>query len=161
MTEKPASEKLSLDSQTIRELADILTETNLSEIEYENNGKRIRVARSINMVASMPAVSYAPPAPTPQATPAPAAEEPSAKNKAREENAVKSPMVGTIYVSPAPDSPSFIKIGDTVTQGQTLLIIEAMKVMNPIKAPRAGKVTHIYVQDKQPVEYGELLVSIE
>lgn len=162
MTEKLTVDKLSLDSQTIRELAEILVETNLSEIEYENQGKRIRVARTINMVASVPMT-----APMMSPTTAPVSTQPSPPTqdnsafKVAEENAVKSPMVGTAYVSPSPDASPFIKIGDMVTQGQTLLIIEAMKVMNPIKAPRAGKVTHIYVQDKQPVEYGEPLVCID
>lgn len=158
MTE--SKDKLSLDSQTIRELANILNETDLSEIEYENNGKRIRVARTINMVASIPAAPQAY-APTAQQAPAPRPADEMTPQKGREEHNVNSPMVGTVYVSPSPDAPTFIKLGDTVTQGQTLLIIEAMKVMNPIKAPRAGKVTHIYVQDKQPVEFGEPLVCIE
>lgn len=162
MTEKVTSDKLSLDSQTIRELAEILVDTDLSEIEYENQGKRIRVARNITMMASVP--TMAAPLATPASMPVAASIVPGQDNsafKVAEENAVKSPMVGTVYVAPSPDAPSFIKIGDMVTQGQTLLIIEAMKVMNPIKAPRAGKVTHIYVQDKQPVEYGEPLVSID
>lgn len=151
------SEKLTIDNEAIRELAEILVQTDLSEIEYENNGKRIRVARNVNMVASIPAPISLPqtqPANTPiQETTAPA--------KANNENAVKSPMVGTAYLAPDPSSAPFVKVGDQVSAGQTLMIIEAMKVMNPIKAPRAGKITHIFVQDSQPVEFGEPLLSID
>lgn len=152
--------KLSLDSQTIKELADILIETDLSEIEYENNGKRIRVARSINMIASVPTISQSY-APIVQPTTMTTSTEEASNQKTRDEHNVNSPMVGTVYVAPSPEASPFIKLGDTVSQGQTLLIIEAMKVMNPIKAPRAGKITHIYAQDKQPVEFGEPLVCIE
>lgn len=152
------TEKLTIENEAIRELARILVETDLSEIEYENNGKRIRVARNINVVSTVP-VSHPVHSPIPLA--AESSPSPAHPAKISDENAVKSPMVGTVYLAPSPDSPPFVKAGDQVTQGQTLLIVEAMKVMNPIKAPRAGKVTQVFVQDKQPVEFGEPLLIID
>lgn len=148
------TEKLTIDNEAIRELANILVATDLSEIEYENNGKRIRVARNLTMVASVPMTA----APTTPHAQAPHSETP--KVDKADENAVKSPMVGTAYMASDPSSPPFVKVGDHVSLGQTLMIIEAMKVMNPIKAPRAGKITHIYVRDAQPIEFGEPLISI-
>ena len=150
------TEKLTIDNEAIRELADILVATDLSESEYENNGKRIRVARNINMIASVPMTS----APALPSTPQTSLSEAPKANKI-DENAVKSPMVGTAYMASDPASAPFVKVGDQVSIGQTLMIIEAMKVMNPIKAPRAGKITHIYVRDAQPIEFGEPLLSIQ
>lgn len=149
------TEKLTIDNEAIRELADILVATDLSEIEYENNGKRIRVARNINMVASVPLSA----APAISHAHTPHAEAPKADKV--DENAVKSPMVGTGYMASDPASAPFVKVGDQVSIGQTLMIIEAMKVMNPIKAPRAGKISHIFVRDGQPIEFGEPLLSIQ
>lgn len=145
----------------IRELAAILDQTGLTEIEIEKSDVRVRVARS---VAAGPAIAYAAapaagvPAPHTAAEksgPAPAASEgPPA-------GAVTSPMVGTIYLAPSPGADPFVKAGDKVAQGQTLMIVEAMKTMNPIAAPKAGVVRQILVRDAQPVEFGEALIVIE
>lgn len=147
--------KFNIDGDAIRQLAQILVETDLTEIEYESDSSRVRVARNVQMVATVPtqtlaaAVAAAPPQPTPDV------------DLANHPGAIKSPMVGTIYSAAEPGAPAFVKIGDTVSIGQTLLIIEAMKVMNPIKALKGGKITHVLFQDAQPVEYGEPLLIIE
>jgi len=156
----------SIDARLVRKLADILKDTGLSEIEVEHAGLKIRVARELT-VAAAPAAYVAAPqalaAPAPVAAPvaaaAPAAE--AAAPAAARGDAVKSPMVGTVYLSPQPGADPFIKVGDTVTAGQTLLIVEAMKTMNPISAPKAGKIVEILVADAQPVEFGEPLVVVE
>lgn len=154
-----------IDARLVRKLADILKDTGLSEIEVEHAGLKIRVAREltaapVNYVqASAPAYAPAPaaaPAPAP-AAPVEAAPAPAAVRG----DAVKSPMVGTAYLSPQPGADAFVKVGDTVSAGQTLLIVEAMKTMNPIAAPKAGKIVEILVADAQPVEFGEPLVVIE
>ena len=144
------------DKKTIKELADLLADTGLSEIEVETGEVRIRVARqgvAVNAVVPAP-VAVAAPAPEASA-PAPAA--PAADLA----GALKSPMVGTAYLSPEPGAANFVKIGDTVSEGQTLLIVEAMKTMNPIAATKAGKVTQIIVGNEQPVEFDEVLMIIE
>jgi acetyl-CoA carboxylase biotin carboxyl carrier protein len=151
------------DARLVRKLADILTETGLSEIEVEQGPLKIRVAKTLtaavthHVAAPAPVAVSAAPAPAqgsaPAAAPAPAA--------AARGDAVKSPMVGTVYLQPNPGSPAFVKLGDTVEAGQTLFIIEAMKTMNPIPAPKAGRVVEILVEDAQPVEFGEPLVVIE
>ena len=151
-----------IDAGLIRSLADILNETDLTEIEVERGELRIRVAREITMSAP---VHYAA-APAPVAHAAPAAAPVSMPSDpaaivARKGEEVKSPMVGTVYLQPSPEAPAFIKAGDKVKKGQTLLIIEAMKTMNPIQAPRDGVVTEILVGDAQPVEFGEALVLLE
>ena len=152
---KPPAE--SIDVRLVRRLADILTETGLSEIEVEKDGLKIKVAKTLGGVVQAQApIAYAP---APAAAPAPPAEAPAAARAAGD--TVNSPMVGTCYLQPQPGSDPFVKVGDTVTQGQTLLIIEAMKTMNPIPAPRAGKIVEILVIDSQPVEFGEPLVVIE
>jgi len=133
----------------------LLEETGLTEIEYESGGHRIRVVRGGSVQAAAPA----PAAPPPAADAASAA--PAEAADAVPANAVTSPMVGTAYTASEPGGPSFVSVGDTVKEGQTLLIIEAMKVMNQIPSPRAGKVTQILVEDGQPVEYGEPLLIIE
>ncbi len=154
-----------IDARLVRKIADILKDTGLSEIEVEHAGLKIRVAREltaapVNYVqAAAPAYAPAPAAPAPAAA-APAAEAAPAPAAARGD-AVKSPMVGTAYLSPQPGADAFVKVGDTVSAGQTLLIVEAMKTMNPIAAPKAGKVVEILVADAQPVEFGEPLVVIE
>ena len=156
----------SIDARLVRKLADILKDTGLSEIEVEHAGLKIRVARELTVAA--PAATYvqAPPAqayaPAPAAAPAPVGEAAAPAPAARAAgDIVKSPMVGTVYMSPQPGADAFVKVGDTVTSGQTLLIVEAMKTMNPISAPKAGKVVEILVGDAQPVEFGEPLVVIE
>ena len=153
-----------IDAGLIRSLADILNETDLTEIEVEQGELRIRVAREITMTAAAP-VQYAA-APVAQAAPAaPAAPASMPSDPAtivsRKGEEVKSPMVGTVYLQPSPEAPQFVKPGDKVKKGQTLLIVEAMKTMNPIQAPRDGVVSEILVGDAQPVEYGEALVMLE
>jgi acetyl-CoA carboxylase biotin carboxyl carrier protein len=155
------SKKTSGEQTLIRELAGLLDETGLTEIELEKSGLKIRVARNIQ--ANVVAQSMAPAAATVasvQQRPSEAAQITEA-DAANHPGAVKSPMVGTIYRSPEPGAPHFVDVGTTVTAGQTLLIIEAMKTMNHIPAPRAGTITRILVEDNQPVEYGEPLVIIE
>ncbi|MCA0358514.1 MAG: acetyl-CoA carboxylase biotin carboxyl carrier protein [Proteobacteria bacterium] len=155
-----------IDARLVRKIADILKDTGLSEIEVEHAGLKIRVAREltaapVNYVqASAPAYAPAPVAAPAAAAPAPVAEAAPAPAAARGD-AVKSPMVGTAYLSPQPGADAFVKVGDTVSAGQTLLIVEAMKTMNPIAAPKAGKIVEILVADAQPVEFGEPLVVIE
>jgi acetyl-CoA carboxylase biotin carboxyl carrier protein len=155
-TTKSKSSEKSDDSALIRELALLLDETNLTEIEIERAGLRVRVARNVSIAATMPA-SYqsGAAAPMPAAAPAPVAD------LAKHPGVVPSPMVGTVYWASEPGAKPFVEVGAKVTAGQTLLIIEAMKTMNQIPAPRAGTVTHILVEDGVPVEYGEPLVIIE
>jgi acetyl-CoA carboxylase biotin carboxyl carrier protein len=144
--------KLSVDEDLVRKLAALLKETGLTELEFESGEQRIRVTRNGVAPTAVPVVSVAPMA----AAPAPAAE-PSGPPA----GSVLSPMVGTAYLSPEPGAPAFIKLGQRVTQGDTLLIIEAMKVMNPIPAPHGGTVRDILVADGQPVEYADVLVVIQ
>ncbi|MFN3514639.1 MAG: acetyl-CoA carboxylase biotin carboxyl carrier protein [Phenylobacterium sp.] len=149
-----------IDARLVRKLADILTDTGLSEIEVERDGLKIRVAKSLT--AAPAPIHYAPApavATAPAAAPAAAAE--AAPEARRNGDVVNSPMVGTVYLQPQPDAPPFVKVGDTVTAGQTLLIVEAMKTMNPIPAPKGGRIVEILVSDAQPVEFGEPLVVIE
>jgi acetyl-CoA carboxylase biotin carboxyl carrier protein len=154
-----ATPKASNDSGMIRELALLLDETNLTEIEVERAGLRVRVARNISVAAAVPAYAPAPAAaPTPVAA---AAAAPAAADMTKHPGAVPSPMVGTVYRAPEPGKPAFIEVGAKVAAGQTLVIIEAMKTMNQIPAPRAGTVTQILIEDGSPVEYGEALVIIE
>jgi acetyl-CoA carboxylase biotin carboxyl carrier protein len=141
------------DGALIRELALLLDETNLTEIEIERAGLRVRVARNISVTASVP-VSYQP------AAAAVAAATPIA-DVANHPGVVPSPMVGTVYWASEPGARPFVEVGSKVSAGQTLVIIEAMKTMNQIPAPRAGTVTQILVEDGTPVEYGEPLVIIE
>lgn len=144
-----------IDGDLIRKLADLLRETGLNEIEFAEGEKRIRVNRGVSAPL---AVQAAVAAPAPVAAPAVAASPAAA---AAHPGAVKSPMVGTAYAAPEPGAAPFVRVGDTVKAGQTLLIIEAMKVMNPIKAPKGGTVVEVMVSDSQPVEYGEVLMIIE
>lgn len=158
-----ASKDSGIDPKLIRQIADILNDTDLTEIEVEHNDLQIRVTRqpaTINQIAAAPAVAAAPvaaaaAAPAMAAAPVAAAEAPSA------DNAETSPMVGTCYLAPSPDAPDFIEVGSKVKEGQTLVIIEAMKVMNQIPATRAGTVKAILVENGSPVEFGEPLVIIE
>jgi len=165
---KKGSSKISIDSQAVRQLADLFKDTDLSEIEYEANGCRIRVARHQAMASySLPPQLFSSPALAPVAAPsapqAPSPATPASATMKPEEHpgVVRSPMVGTIYLAAKPGDPSFVTIGSNVSEGQTLMIIEAMKVMNPLKAAKSGKVTHILVEDGQPVEYDEPLLIIE
>ncbi|WLR94003.1 acetyl-CoA carboxylase biotin carboxyl carrier protein [Shinella zoogloeoides] len=152
-----ADKKNGIDQVLIRDLANILNETDLTEIEVEQDDLRIRVSRAgtpqyVQAPIAAPAPAFAAPAAT---AAAPVADARSNKN------AVTAPMVGTAYLSPAPGARPFIEVGSTVKEGQTILIIEAMKTMNQIPAPRSGKVTEILVSDASPVEYGEPLIVIE
>jgi len=148
--------KTDIDEELVRKLASLMDETGLTEIEYEVDGISIRVAKSAHVYAAAP--SMAQPA-APQAdTKAPPA---VIADPAAHPGAVKSPMVGVVYTSSDPDSPAFIKVGDNVSEGQTLLLIEAMKVFNPIAAPKAGRITQILIESGSPVEFGEPLVIIE
>jgi acetyl-CoA carboxylase biotin carboxyl carrier protein len=158
MTAKDQGENASAEQQLIRDLADLLNKTGLSEIEIEKSGLKVRVARTVTVQAAVAAPAPAAAAP---AAAAPAAAKPAGNDPAKHPGAVKSPMVGTCYRSPEPGAPAFIDIGSRVSQGDTLLIIEAMKTMNQIPAPHAGKVTAILVENGQPVEFGEPLVIIE
>ena len=161
MASSPKAPADPIDARLVRQLADILTETGLTEIEVEHNDLKIRVAKT----AAPAAVQYAPAPAAYAAAPAPAAApvtgEAAPAAVERKGDVVKSPMVGTVYLQPQPDAAPFVKVGDTVTAGQTLLIVEAMKTMNPIPAPRGGKIVEIIVQDAQPVEFGEPLIVIE
>ena len=165
MASSPKAPADPIDARLVRKLADILTDTGLSEIEVERDGLKIRVAKTLAAAAAP--IHYAPApmaAAAPAAAPAPAAHSgdgASAPEVARKGDVVNSPMVGTVYLQPQPDAPPFVKVGDTVTAGQTLLIVEAMKTMNPIPAPRAGVVLEVLVADSQPVEFGEPLVVLE
>ena len=156
-----ADKKTGIDKALIRDLADILNDTDLTEIEVEQDDLRIRVSRNGTAVA-MPQMHYAA-APAPVAAPAaaPAAAAEPASSARDLSKAVPAPMVGTVYLAPAPGARNFIEVGATVKEGQTLLIIEAMKTMNQIPSPRSGKVVEIIVNDASPVEYGEALVIIE
>ncbi|MBY0462904.1 MAG: acetyl-CoA carboxylase biotin carboxyl carrier protein [Alphaproteobacteria bacterium] len=153
------SSKFNIDGDAVRKLAEILVDTDLSEIEYEDNGSRIYVSRKANIAPVATHVMAPSPAATGH-TAVPAAA-PSATDWAKHPGTVRSPMVGTAYLSPEPGAPNFIKVGDSIIVGQTLLIVEAMKVMNQIKATQAGKVTQILVSDASPVEYDEPLLVIE
>jgi acetyl-CoA carboxylase biotin carboxyl carrier protein len=155
MSDKPSG-AMQVDADLVRELAELLDETQLTEIEVQDGDRRIRVAR--NLVAT--AVSAAAPvAGAPAATaPAPAAVEMPADDHP---GTVKSPMVGTAYLKPDPESATFVSVGDKVAAGDTLLIVEAMKVMNSIASPRAGIIKAVFVDNGQPVEYDQPLVIIE
>jgi len=154
-----------VDTHLVRSLADILNDTDLTEIEVERGDLRIRVAREVTMAAP---VHYAPaPVAAPVAAPAAAAPAAAAMPSdpativAKSGEEVKSPMVGTAYLQASPEAPPFCQPGDKVKKGQTLLIVEAMKTMNPIQAPRDGIVVEVLVGDAQPVEFGEPLVLLE
>lgn len=153
------SEKFIVDGESVRGLAKLLDETNLTEIEYQLGTQRIRVVRA----GPQTTVAHHVPLPSaPSVThsaPAPVVSTPSAV--APQGEAIPSPMVGTAYLSSTPGGTPFVKIGDMVKKGDTLLIIEAMKVMNPIRAPRDGKILEIHASDAKPVEFGEPLVILE
>jgi acetyl-CoA carboxylase biotin carboxyl carrier protein len=146
-----------IDPKLVRELADILRETELSEIEVEHDDLRLRIARQLTaapavQTVSVPAASAAAPASAQAAAPATAP-----ADAVEQAGTVKSPMVGTVYLKPNPDSANFVRVGDQVKQGDTILLVEAMKTFNPITAEKAGTITDILVEDGQPVEYGEAL----
>ena len=146
-----------IDSELVRQLAGILNETGLTEIEYDTGGVRIRVARNTQHTVLTPAAVAHGPALAPAGAAAPA----PVSDPASHPGALKAPMVGVAYLLPEPGAPPFAKIGDQVTEGQTILLIEAMKTFNPVKAPRAGKLAQVLVENGAPVEYGEPLAIIE
>lgn len=160
---KENKDREALDKGLIRDLALLLNETGLTEIEIEKDDLKVRVARHVAAPAAyaVQAPASAPSAPPASAPGAPAAAVPTGPDPANHPGCVKSPMVGTAYRAPEPGAPPFIDIGTRVTQGQTLLIIEAMKTMNHIPAPRSGVVKEILIENGQPVEFGEPLVIIE
>jgi acetyl-CoA carboxylase biotin carboxyl carrier protein len=143
--------KAEIDSEAIRKLSALLEETGLSEIEIEQNGARIRVARHLNGNGAVMETRVVP-------EPVTAATEQAAKGPPF--GAVTSPMVGTVYVAPEPGAQPFVRVGQAVKEGDTLLIVEAMKTMNPITAPHAGVVTEVCVKDAEPVEFGQTLIII-
>jgi acetyl-CoA carboxylase biotin carboxyl carrier protein len=160
MAEDKKQGAMHVDIELVRQLAAVLDETQLTEIEVEDGERRVRVART---VTAAPAVQYAAPAPAPApvAVAAPAAAESGAPAPAAAANAVRSPMVGTAYLKPNPEAKTFVGVGDKVAAGDTLLIIEAMKVMNAIQAPVAGTVKAILIENGQPVEFDQPLVVVE
>jgi acetyl-CoA carboxylase biotin carboxyl carrier protein len=156
MAENSNTGAIQVDIELVRQLAAVLDDTQLTEIEVEDGTRRVRVARK---VSAAPAVHYA--APAPLAAPAPVAAETGASAPMAVQNAVKSPMVGTAYLAANPEAKNFVSVGQQVAAGDTLLIIEAMKVMNPIHATAAGTVKAILVENGQPVEFDQPLVVVE
>ena len=146
---------MQVDPELVRQLAVLLDDTNLTEIEIQDGERRIRVARNISVVA---APSYMAPAPAPASIPAAV---PVPEAAADHPGTVRSPMVGTVYLSAEPGAKHFASVGDKVSAGQTLIIVEAMKVMNSIPAPRAGTVKAVLVENGQPVEYDQPLIVVE
>ncbi len=161
MTKEHENHGMRVDIELVRQLAAVLDETRLSEVEVEDGDRRVRVART--MTAAAPAAYAAPAvaAPAPAAAPAAAPVEAAAPAAPSHANAVKSPMVGTVYLAPEPGAKDFVSVGQKVAAGDTLLIVEAMKVMNPIAATAAGTVTAVLVENGQPVEFDQPLVVVE
>jgi acetyl-CoA carboxylase biotin carboxyl carrier protein len=159
----PTDAGVPIDARLVRKLADILQDTGLSEIEVERGDLKIRVVRALGASAQAVTVAapvaYAPPAPVAPVAAAAPAPAPAAAELPKGD-VIKSPMVGTVYMQPQPGAEPFCKVGDTVNEGQTLLIVEAMKTMNPISAPRSGKIVEILIADGDPIEFGEPLVIL-
>ena len=159
MSDKENNGAMKVDVELVRQLSELLDATQLTEIEVEDGDRKIRVARKIQHTAAAPVYQAPPPAAyAPPVAPAAAAEAPAATNFA---NAVKSPMVGTAYLAPNPEAKNFVAVGDKVAAGDTLLIVEAMKVMNPITAPTGGTVKAVLVESGQPVEFDQPLIVVE
>lgn len=156
-------DSMRVEVDLVRQLATLLDDTNLTEIEVQDGDRAIRVAREVSGIAYAAPAPAPAPAPVPVAAPvaAPAAETAPEAAEASHPGAVKSPMVGTAYLAPEPGAAPYVSVGGKVAQGDTLLIIEAMKVMNPIKAPKGGTVKAILVENEQPVEFEQALVIIE
>lgn len=159
------SKSSQFDPDLLKAIADLVNESNLAEIEIEKEDFRVRVTRSFASSAVQPAIMAAPAAPAPAApAAAPAsvvAPAPAADDISSHPGTLTSPMVGTVYLAPEPGAPNFVAIGDNVTEGQTVLIVEAMKTMNQIPAHKSGKLTQILVENEHPIEYGEPLLIIE
>ena len=147
---------MNVDTKLVRELAELLAETGLTEIEVEDGDRKVRIARGGQVMMAAPQQMAA----APSAAPAASAAAPVPEAAADVAGALKSPMVGTVYLTPEPGAQPFVKVGDTVKQGDTLVIIEAMKVMNPIAADKAGTIQSILVENAQPVEFDQPLVVI-
>lgn len=157
-----SSSSMQVDTEMVRQLAALLDETRLTEIEVADGDRRIRVARAVTVTAApVGAAAAAGPAAAVAGTGAGADNAPAALSPKDHPGAIKSPMVGTAYLAPSPEASPFIAIGDTVKPGDTMLIVEAMKVMNPIQATRPGKVAQILVESGQPVEFDQPLVIVE
>jgi len=152
--------KFDIDPDLVRKLSELLNETGLSEIEYESTGRRIRVARQIGG-APLVAVGGAVAGATPAANTAPQIGDTADAPAERKGTPILSPMVGTVFSSPEPGAEPFIRVGDNITEGQTVMLIEAMKTYNPVRATKSGKVTQILVGDSTPVEFGEELLLVE
>ena len=164
MASSSKAKSFSAETKFVKELAAILDESNLTELEFETEEISVRLARGTTIAAApamMPAVAPAAAAVTAPATAALAETAPAPSDASAHPGAVKSPMVGTVYLAPEPDAPLFAKEGDQVKKGQTLFIVEAMKVMNPITAPADGKLTRILVDNAQPIEFDQPLAIIE
>ena len=146
-----------IDQQMIRDLADLLNETGLTEIEWNEGPLKVRVTKGAAPIYAAAPVAAAAAA----AAVAASGGAPAASDEASHPGAVKSPMVGTVYTAPEPGAATFVKVGDSVNAGQTVLIVEAMKTMNPITAPKAGRVARILIENQQPVEFGQPLLIIE
>ncbi|MDQ2892037.1 MAG: acetyl-CoA carboxylase biotin carboxyl carrier protein [Pseudomonadota bacterium] len=163
MTDTPEG-AMQVDVDLVRQLADLLDATNLTEIEVEHGDRKIRVARKAAQIAAPVHYAHAPPVPStapPLTTSMMPVAETGASAPAASANAVKSPMVGTVYLAAEPDAAPFSAVGKKVSAGDTLLIVEAMKVMNPILAPSAGTITAVLVENGQPVEFDQPLVVVE
>jgi len=159
MSDKPSG-AMQIETDLVRQLAELLDETQLTEIEVQDGDRRIRVARTVSMTAAPAQVLAGAPAPVAAAA-APVAAAPALASPADHPGLVKSPMVGTVYLAAEPGAAPFIAIGKQVAAGETLLIVEAMKVMNPIIATKAGKVSQVLVENGQPVEFDQPLVIVE
>ncbi|MCK5274205.1 MAG: acetyl-CoA carboxylase biotin carboxyl carrier protein [Alphaproteobacteria bacterium] len=155
----PPKKIADFDSKLIGEIAEIMSDAGLTEVELTQGDSTLRLSKQVNVVAA-PAVAQA--APAPVAAPAVAeAAPPAAESAAEHPGTISSPMVGTVYLSSSPGADHFVSVGSQVKEGDTMMIIEAMKVMNPIPAPRGGTVKAIIVSDTQPVEFGDPLIIIE
>jgi acetyl-CoA carboxylase biotin carboxyl carrier protein len=153
--------QLAVDAAVIRELADLISETGLTEIEIETGGQRVRVVRQMASHAEeRGGTSYLPVMSEPVRSETLKSEAATGKRENVSGTPITSPMVGTVFVAPEPGRPPFVKVGDTVKEGDTLLIVEAMKTMNPIVAPRAGTVREICIADSQPIEFGQTLLIL-
>ena len=162
MASSSKAKSFSAETKFVKELTAILDESNLTELEFESEDISVRLARGTTIAAAPAMMAATAPAPAPVAA-APAESAPAAApgDAAAHPGTVKSPMVGTVYLAPEPDAPLFAKEGDQVKKGQTLFIVEAMKVMNPITAPADGKLTRILVDNAQPIEFDQPLAIIE
>ena len=149
------------DKQLVSDLADVLTNNELTELEYQRGDVYIKLKKGSDVIQSVPAASFTSPVQKEEKVTEVPAQSVKSDSAADTSKAVRSPMVGVAYLTPEPNSPNYVKVGDTVTVGQTLLLVEAMKTFNPVKSPRAGKVTSILVKNGTPVEFDEPLMIIE